>query len=79
VFIAQAAISRSIGQCARENRALAVGLYATFYYLGGSVGATLPAYAWGLGGWPACVAVVLLAQGATFGIARWFWSVPAKA
>ena len=79
VFIAQAAINRSIGQCASENRALAVGLYATFYYLGGSFGATLPAYAWGLGGWPACVALVLLAQAATFGIARWLWSVPAMA
>jgi MFS transporter, YNFM family, putative membrane transport protein len=76
VFIAQAAISSSIGHCAREHRALAVGLYATFYYLGGSAGATLPAFAWSLGGWRACVALVILAQTATLGIARWFWSVP---
>lgn len=74
VFIAQAAISTSIGRCAADHRALAVGLYATFYYLGGSVGATLPAWAWSLGGWPACVALVVAAQAATFGIARWFWS-----
>ena len=77
VFVAQAAISSSIGRCANEHRALAVGLYATFYYVGGSAGATLPAWAWSVGGWPACVALVMLAQAATFGIARWFWSVPA--
>ncbi len=76
VFIAQASISSSIGLCATGNRALAVGLYATFYYLGGTVGSTLPAYAWSLGGWPGCVALVLLAQGATFVIARWLWAVP---
>jgi predicted MFS family arabinose efflux permease len=77
VFIAQAAISSSIGRCASDHRALAVGLYATFYYLGGSAGATLPAWAWSIGGWPACVALVGLAQAATFGIAWWFWSFPA--
>ena len=76
VFIAQAAVSRSLGQCATEYRGLAVGLYATSYYLGGSVGATLPAYAWALGRWPGCVAVILLAQCATFGIAQWLWAVP---
>jgi MFS family permease len=76
VFIAQAAVSRSIGQCTGRNRALAVGLYATFYYLGGSFGATLPAYAWYLGAWPGCVALVLLIQFFTFAIARWFWAVP---
>ena len=76
VFIAQSAISRSLGQCATEYRGVAVGLYATSYYLGGSVGATLPAYAWALGRWPGCVAVILLAQCATFGIAQWLWAVP---
>lgn len=76
VFIAQAAISSSIGRCTADNRGLAVGLYATFYYLGGSVGATLPAWAWGIGGWPACVVLVVLAQATTFGIARWFWFSP---
>jgi predicted MFS family arabinose efflux permease len=70
VFIAQAAVSSSIGRCASDHRALAVGLYATFYYLGGSVGATLPAWAWSIGEWKACVALMIVAQAATFGIAR---------
>ena len=77
VFIAQAAISSSIGRYAKDHRALAVGLYATFYYLGGSFGATLPAWAWGIAGWPACVALIVFAQAITFAIARWFWRVPA--
>jgi hypothetical protein len=38
VFIAQAAVSRSLGQCTKQDRALAVGLYASFYYLGGKHG-----------------------------------------
>jgi len=79
VFIAQAAVSRSIGQCADRNRAMAVGLYASFYYAGGCFGATLPAYAWRLGGWPACVGLVALAQMTTLAIALWWWSGPAKA
>jgi predicted MFS family arabinose efflux permease len=77
VFVAQAAISSSIGRCTKQHRALAVGLYATFYYLGGSIGATLPAWAWSMGGWAACVGLVVLAQAVTFGIARWFWFMPA--
>jgi MFS transporter, YNFM family, putative membrane transport protein len=77
VFIAQAAVSSSLGRCARGHRALAVGLYATFYYLGGSAGATLPAWAWKIHGWTGCVALVILAQIATLGIARWFWFSPA--
>jgi hypothetical protein len=77
VFIAQAAISSSLGHCTKQHRALAVGLYVTCYYLGGSAGATLPAWAWNMGGWPACVGLIVLAQAVTFGIARWFWFLPA--
>ena len=40
VFTAQTAASSFIGVAAKQNRALAVGLYVTFYYVGGSVGAT---------------------------------------
>ena len=55
VFIAQTAVNSSLGACARNHRALAVGLYASFYYLGGSAGASVPAWAWNAGGWKACV------------------------
>jgi MFS family permease len=56
VFAAQAAASSYIGIAAARDRGLAVGLYATFYYIGGSVGGSLPALVWNRGGWPACVA-----------------------
>ena len=78
VFTAQAAASSFIGIAAHENRALAVGLYATFYYTGGSAGAALPGYAWNLGGWPACVAFIAGVQILTVTIALLFWDSPAK-
>ena len=69
VFIAQTAISSSLGLCAKHDRALAVGLYATFYYLGGSAGASVPALAWRAGGWTACVALIAAVQLSTVAIA----------
>ena len=42
VFIAQAATSSYIGAVTTRDRALAVGLYSTFYYAGGSVGGAAP-------------------------------------
>lgn len=69
VFIAQTAINSSLGRCAQHDRALAVGLYASFYYFGGSAGASVPAWAWRIGGWPACVALIGAVQLATLAIA----------
>lgn len=62
VFVAQAATASYLGVAARHNKALAVGLYVTFYYLGGCLGGELPGYLWRFGGWPACVALVILVQ-----------------
>ena len=45
---------------AREGRSSAVGLYVTAFYIGGSLGAFLPGLAWDTGGWPACVAMVVV-------------------
>jgi MFS transporter, YNFM family, putative membrane transport protein len=78
IFIAQAAISSSLGVCTPTHKALAVGLYVSCYYLGGSVGSTLPAWAWRVGGWPACVALVAAAQTAILVIALFFWQTPAS-
>ena len=73
VFIAQTTTSSYIGAVTAGERALAVGLYSTFYYTGGSVGAAAPAALWSLGGWPACVAVVVLLQIAAVVITFAFW------
>jgi MFS transporter, YNFM family, putative membrane transport protein len=73
VFIAQASTSSYIGAVTTRDRALAVGLYSTFYYTGGSVGAAAPAVLWSIGGWPACVALVFLVQMSGMVIALTFW------
>ncbi|HEY7297939.1 MAG TPA: MFS transporter [Xanthobacteraceae bacterium] len=44
---------------AKEGRSSAVGLYVTFFYIGGSVGAFLPGITWNAAGWTACVAMVI--------------------
>jgi MFS transporter, YNFM family, putative membrane transport protein len=77
VFSAQASASAFVGTAAEQNRGLAVGLYATFYYLGGSAGAAAPGpfYAWG--GWPACAAFIAVVQVVTIVIALMYWS-PAR-
>jgi predicted MFS family arabinose efflux permease len=74
VFIAQASASSYIGQAARGDRALAVGLYVTFYYAGGSAGGAVPGLLWQLGGWPACVALIVAVQLLTVGMALRLWT-----
>jgi len=72
-FVAQAATTSYIGLAAQEGRALAVGLYVTCYYVGGSVGSELPGLLWHWGGWAACVALVILVQALTIAVTRLFW------
>ena len=57
-FIVQTAATASVAVSAQRARSSAVGLYVTCYYIGGSLGAVLPGYAWNRAGWPGCVAVV---------------------
>ena len=73
VFIAQATTSSHIGAVTTRDRALAVGMYSTFYYAGGTAGSALPAALWNVGGWPACVALVVVVQGIGVAIAMAFW------
>ncbi len=77
VFVAQATASSHVGFVTKTDRGLAVGLYSTAYYVGGSLGGTLPAFVWTAGGWPACVALVLAVQGLTAAIALRYWRAPA--
>jgi MFS family permease len=73
VFVAQATASSYIGAVTREDRGLAVGIYSTCYYVGGSAGGALPALFWNAGGWPACVALVLVVQITTVMVALRSW------
>jgi MFS transporter, YNFM family, putative membrane transport protein len=58
VFIAQAAATVQTGAIAGRARSSAAGLYVAFYYLGGSVGATLTDWFWRWKGWPGCVVLL---------------------
>ena len=73
VFTAQATTSSYIGAVTSSDRALAVGMYSTFYYAGGSAGGALPSIFWSTGGWPACVALVVVVQmtGAAIAFTQW--------
>jgi YNFM family putative membrane transporter len=48
-----------VTEIAKAGRSSAVGLYVTSFYIGGSMGAFLPGLAWDVGGWPACIAMVM--------------------
>ena len=74
VFVAQATASSYVGAAAERDRGLAVGLYASFYYIGGSLGAALPGLFWVRGGWPATVGLVAIVQVVTVAMAFTFWS-----
>lgn len=74
VFISQATASSYIGSVTADDRGLAVGLYSTCYYAGGSLGGALPALFWTTGGWKACVALVVVVQLATMMLALSFWT-----
>jgi len=74
VFTAQATTSSYIGAVTTSDRALAVGMYSTFYYAGGSTGGALPSLFWMTGGWTACVALVVVVQAVGVAIALTQWS-----
>jgi MFS transporter, YNFM family, putative membrane transport protein len=79
VFIAQASASAFVGVAAEKNRALAIGLYATFYYLGGSAGASAPGFFYARAGWPGCAAFLAGVQALTALLALRFWKPEIKA
>lgn len=58
LFVAQALALSYIGVAVQRARSSAVGLYVTVYYVGGGLGAVLPAPLWHAFGWPGCVALV---------------------
>jgi predicted MFS family arabinose efflux permease len=78
VFIANSAGSSYVGSAATESRASAVGLYVTFYYVGGSAGSAVPGLIWAHPTWPACVALIIGVQALTIALALGFWKPLAK-
>lgn len=78
-FICQSCSTSYVAITARRARSSAVGLYVTFYYLGGSVGAALTGIAWTLAGWPGCVALVASVLIAVAAVVLRFWCEPQRA
>jgi MFS transporter, YNFM family, putative membrane transport protein len=79
VFAATTAANNFVGAAAEHSRSLAVGLYAAFYYVGGSLGAAVPGYFWNVGGWTACVVFIACVQIVTVSMALVFWKGPVRA
>lgn len=73
VFLAQSTASAYIGRATTHSKALAVGMYVTCYYGGGSAGGVAPGLMWASGGWPACVALFIAVQALTVIVAALFW------
>ena len=57
VFIFQAIGTVQTGVVAGRSRSSAAGLYVTFYYIGGTLGATVTGWMWAADGWR-CVGAV---------------------
>jgi len=74
-FIAQASTTSFVGTAAKHNRALALGLYVSFYYAGGSLGGTAPGWLWQTFGWPGCVALVVAVQMVIARVAWTRWTI----
>ncbi len=74
VFAAQAASQGYIGVVARDHRSTAAALYITVYYIGGGLGAVLPAGIWNHGGWPATVALIVIVQAFAAALAAALWT-----
>jgi len=61
-MVCQTVATGYVTMTAAEGRSSAVGLYASFYYIGGSAGAFLTGLAWTLAGWNGCVATIVAMQ-----------------
>jgi YNFM family putative membrane transporter len=61
VFVAQTCANSFLRDAAPAGgRVSAAGMYICSYYIGGTVGGVLPGLFWKYGGWPGCVALVVV-------------------
>ena len=69
IFIFQAVGTVQTGVVAGRARSSAAGLYVTFYYVGGSLGAIVTGWTWQAGGWPPCVFLLMGVAGLALALA----------
>jgi predicted MFS family arabinose efflux permease len=60
-FLAQAIATGHVSRTARQDRAVASGIYLASYYTGGLIGSLVLGQVYDRFGWPACVAVLIAA------------------
>jgi YNFM family putative membrane transporter len=72
-FLCQSSATSYVATAARDGASTAVGLYVTFFYVGGSVGGALGGAAWTFGGWPAVVAMAAAMLGVMAVIVARVW------
>src|SRR5690349_13391295 len=78
-LICQAISTGYVTITAKAGRSSAVGLYVTSFYIGGSFGAAIGGAAWTIGGWPACVAIVIAMLAIMSAIVIFAWTPRAPA
>jgi MFS transporter, YNFM family, putative membrane transport protein len=61
-MVCQAVSTGYVITTAKEGRSSAAGLYASTFYIGGSVGASLIGLVWNAAGWSGCVAAIVAVQ-----------------
>jgi predicted MFS family arabinose efflux permease len=69
-FLAQAIATGHVGRTATRDKAAASGIYLASYYAGGLVGSFVLGQVFDRVGWPACVAVLVVALIVAIGLAR---------
>lgn len=73
LFVAQTAATSYLGVEADTARSSAAGLYAAFYYIGGSLGGVLPGLFWHSLHWTGCIALVILADILAIALGARYW------
>jgi len=69
IFIFQSVGTVQTGIVAQRARSSAAGLYVTFYYIGGSLGAIVTGWTWVGNGWRACVILLVGVSGLALALA----------
>jgi Arabinose efflux permease len=72
-FLSQSAATSFVAASAARGRSAAIGIYTSWYYVGGSVGAVTPGAAWHAAGWPGVAALLIAANFAALLIAGICW------
>jgi predicted MFS family arabinose efflux permease len=74
LFVCQSATTTSLRTFAVTGTSSAAGLYACFYYLGGSLGGYLPSIVFAQSGWPMCIALISGLQIASILLSLKLWN-----